>query len=99
MKPITLLITSVWLAGMWSPAIAAPPYTLDQLLALAMQGNKGVQAAAAGVEAARAGVTTAGAFPNPEVEYTSGRVSARVPGAATGNGQTISITQRLDLPS
>jgi len=66
----------VWLAGMWSPAIAAPPYTLDQLLALAMQGNKGVQAAAAGVEAARAGVTTAGAFPNPEVEYTSGRVSA-----------------------
>ncbi|MFC7289847.1 TolC family protein [Herminiimonas glaciei] len=99
MKPITLLITSVWLAGMWSPAIAAQPYTLEQLLSLASQGNKGVQAAAAGVEAARAGVTTAGAFPNPEVEYTSGRVSARVPGAATGNGQTVSITQRLDLPS
>ncbi|MES2024004.1 MAG: TolC family protein [Pseudomonadota bacterium] len=99
MKPITLLITSVWLAGMWSHATAAQPYTLDQLLSLALQGNKGVQAVAAGVEAARAGVTTAGAYPNPEVEYTSGRVSPRVPGAATGTGQTVSITQRLDLPS
>ncbi|GGI21369.1 MAG: TolC family protein [Oxalicibacterium faecigallinarum] len=99
MKPITLLITSVWLAGIWSHASAAQPYTLDQLLSLAMQGNKNVEATAAGVEAARAGVTTAGAYPNPEVEYTAGRVRARAPGGVPGDGETVSITQRLDLPS
>ncbi|GGC15869.1 metal transporter [Oxalicibacterium flavum] len=98
MKPITLLV-SVCLAGVWSCATAAQPYTLDQLLSLAMQGNKGVEAAAAGVDAARAGIASAAAYPNPEVEYTSGRVSARVPGAATGTGQTVAITQRIDLPS
>lgn len=90
---------SVWLAGMWSHATAAQPYTLDQLLSLAMQGNKNVEATEAGVEAARAGVTTAGAYPNPEIEYTSGRVRARTPDAVPGSGQTVSITQRLDLPS
>lgn len=98
MKPITLVL-SVWLAGMCTHAAAAQPYTLDQLLSLALQGNKGVEAAAAGVDAAQAGLTTARAYPNPEVEFTTGRVSARQPGTATGIGQTLSITQRIDLPS
>ena len=99
MKPITLVL-SVWLASMCAHAVAAPqPYTLDQLLSLALQGNKGVEAAAAGVDAARAGITTAEAYPNPEVEFTTGRVSARQPGAGTGIGQTLSITQRIDLPN
>lgn len=97
MKPITL-ITAVCLVAACSQA-AAQSYTLDQLLSLALQGNRGVAASAAQVEAARAGVTSAGAYPNPEVEYTSGRVAARVPGAATGNGQTITLTQRIDLPN
>lgn len=98
MKPITLVL-SVWLAGMCTHAAAAQPYTLDQLLSLALQGNKGVEAASAGVDVARAGLTTARAYPNPEVEFTTGRVSARQPGAATGVGQTLSITQRIDLPN
>ncbi|MDX3906587.1 MAG: TolC family protein [Pigmentiphaga sp.] len=81
------------------PVAAAQPYTLDQLLSLALQGNNGVEAAAAGVNAARAGIDTAEAYPNPEVEFTTGRVSARQPGAGTGVGQTLSITQRIDLPN
>ncbi|WP_293779874.1 TolC family protein [uncultured Oxalicibacterium sp.] len=97
MKPITL-ITAVCLAVACSQA-SAQSYTLDQLLSLALQGNRGVAASAAQVEAARAGVTSAGAYPNPEIEYTAGRVGARVPGVMTGNGQTISLTQRVDLPN
>lgn len=99
MKSVTLVVLSVWLASVCQLAAAAPqPYTLDQLLALALQGNKGVDAAAAGVDAARAGITSAEAYPNPEAEFTTGRVSARQPGAGTGIGQTLSITQRIDLP-
>ncbi|VCU70206.1 Cobalt-zinc-cadmium resistance protein CzcC precursor [Pigmentiphaga humi] len=99
MKPYALVL-SVCLASLCgSAAAAAEPYTLDQLLSLALQGNKGVEAAAAGVDAARAGITTAGAYPNPEVEFTTGRVSARQPGAAAGTGQTLAVTQRIDLPS
>jgi cobalt-zinc-cadmium efflux system outer membrane protein len=99
MKPITLIF-AVWLA-VAAPiqAVAAQPYTLEQLVNMALTSNKGVQASAAGVDAARAGITTAGAYPNPEVEFLAGRVSARQAGAAAGSMQTLSVTQRIDLPS
>ncbi|GAA4334213.1 hypothetical protein GCM10023144_26230 [Pigmentiphaga soli] len=97
MKPITLAL-AVWLAVAAFPASAAQPYTLQQLLDLAAATNKGAQATAAGVDAARAGIATARAYPNPEVEFLTGRVSARQPGAVAGPTQTYSVTQRIDLP-
>ena len=76
----------------------ADVYSLDQLLELARSGNRGLQASRDAVEAARSGVTTAGAFPNPEIEYQSGDAKARVAGANPGNVKTMTVTQRLDLP-
>ncbi|MBP7489687.1 MAG: TolC family protein, partial [Azospira sp.] len=76
----------------------ADVYSLDQLLELARSGNRGLQASRDAVEAARSGVTTAGAFPNPEIEYQSGDAKARVAGANPGNVKTMTFTQRLDLP-
>jgi cobalt-zinc-cadmium efflux system outer membrane protein len=98
MKPITLIL-AMWLAAVAWPVEAEQPYRLDQLLELAAVSNKNVAATAAGVDAARAGITTAQAYPNPEVEWLSGRASARQAGAATGATQTFSVTQRIDLPS
>lgn len=77
----------------------AQRYTLPQLVDLALNSNKGVEAASAGVEAARAGLTTARAYPNPEVEYLAGRASARQAGGAAGSTQTVSVSQRIDLPN
>ncbi len=99
MKPITLF-TAVWLATCASSVVAAEqPYTLAQLLSLALSHNQGVHASAAGVDAARAGIVSSEAYPNPEVELLSGRLSARQAGAAAGSAHTVSITQRIDLPS
>jgi len=79
------------------PALAEP-VSLEQLLAMARTGNRGLQASRDAVEAARAGITSAGAFPNPEIEYQSGDARARNPGATPGNVRTMTFTQRLDMP-
>lgn len=76
----------------------ADVFTLEQLLDLARSGNRGLQASRDAVEAARAGIASAGAFPNPEIEYQSGDARARAPGASPGNVKTMTLTQRLDLP-
>ena len=76
----------------------AQTYSLEQLLDLARSGNRGLQASRDGVEAARAGVATAGAFPNPEIEFQSGDAKARQAGAVPGSVRSLTVTQRLDLP-
>lgn len=73
-------------------------YTLDELLHMASSGNRAVLAARNQVEAARAGIRTAGAFPNPEIEYLSGQSRARQIGANAGDLRTITVTQPLPLP-
>lgn len=97
------LLRTILLLGLagacWHAAAQPRPYTLDQLLVLAQQGNKGVEAVAAGVDAARAGLDTAAAYPNPEVEFLAGDVSARQPSATAGATQTWGVTQRIDLPN
>lgn len=99
MKPITLAF-AVWLGFAAPQAMAAQaPYTLDQLVSIALTSNAGVRSSAAGVDAARAGITTAGAYPNPEIDYQTGRASARQTGGAAGSLNTLSVTQRIDLPS
>lgn len=73
-------------------------YTLPQLTALALENNRGLQAAADQVDAARAGISTARAFPNPELETVRGTLRARVPGASEGDSKGVWITQRIDYP-
>ena len=93
-----LALGSALLLGLMPVAAAADPYSLEQLLALARSGNRGLQASRDAVDAARAGITSAGAFPNPEIEVQHGDSRARTPGANPGNVRTLTLTQRLDLP-
>ncbi|MCK6394825.1 TolC family protein [Zoogloea sp.] len=84
------------------PALAAPPgtepYKLQALRDAARASHPSLQAARAMVEAGRAQITSAGAYPNPEVEFLAGRTQARVPGVATGGAQSLSLSQRIDNP-
>lgn len=73
-------------------------YGLQELIDLALGENRLVQAARSDADMARAGVTTADAFPNPELTYTTGDSRARIPGAATGRVQTLEISQPLEYP-
>lgn len=79
-------------------ASAAPRYSLTALRDLARTTHPSVQAARALIEAGRAQVVTAGAYPNPEIEFLSGRTRARTNGVATGAAQTLELTQRIDNP-
>jgi cobalt-zinc-cadmium efflux system outer membrane protein len=65
---------------------------------MARATHPSVAAAEAYVEAGRAQLTTAGAYPNPEVEFMAGRSSARMPGVVAGSTQSLALTQRLDNP-
>lgn len=79
-------------------ALPQPRYTLQQLLELARANHPVLAASQAQVQAAQAGIATARAWPNPEVEAMAGRQRARMPGAAEGRTNSVSITQKLDLP-
>lgn len=79
-------------------AAPLPRYSLPQLLELARAGHPALAASRAQVQAAQAGMITAQAWPNPEVEAMTGRQRARMPGAAEGRTNSMSITQKLDLP-
>lgn len=85
------------------PALSAPPavapsYTLQALREAARASHPSLEAARALVDVGRAQVVSAGAYPNPEVEFLAGRTHARVPGASTGGAQSLAVTQRLDNP-
>lgn len=81
-----------------SPALAQAPYDLPALESLALGSSKAVQAARDQVQAARHAVTSAGAFPNPELEILGGTARARAPGGNPGDARSVSLTQPLDLP-
>jgi cobalt-zinc-cadmium efflux system outer membrane protein len=87
-----LLPLSAW-------ATDLPTYSVEQLIALGMTNNQNIQAAESGVVAAQAGITSARAFPNPELEASTGKIRARQPGAPEGNAVTMGLIQRLDLPN
>ncbi len=73
-------------------------YTLPRLIELALQQNRGLAASRAQLERAQAGVRTAGALHNPEIEFMAGPQRARTPNGVPGDTQSITLTQRLDLP-
>lgn len=85
-----------------SPVVASAAglaYSLDALLALARRDSFGLQSARAQALAGRAGVSTAGAYPNPEIELQGASFRARGPGAAGGSGSALSLTQRIESPA
>lgn len=99
MRSITTLLLSALLLPLSTAASATPTYSVEQLIDLGMANNQSVQAAEAGVAAAQSGVVSALAYPNPELETTTGRIRARQAGAAEGSVLTVGLIQRLDLPN
>ncbi len=79
-------------------AIAQPHYDLPRLEALALESNRALQAVRDQVSAARFAVETAGAFPNPDLEYLPGSTRARGPSGHLGDARSVVLTQPLDLP-
>lgn len=92
-------IIATWgLALCTGMAFAAPSFDLSQLEQLALSANPALAAARDQVSAARWAVSSAAAFPNPEVEYLSGRTRPRLPGGSAGATDSITLSQPLDLP-
>jgi cobalt-zinc-cadmium efflux system outer membrane protein len=79
-------------------AVAQPEFDLAKLEAAALESSRSVLAAREQISAARHAVVSAGAFPNPELEYLSGTQRARGPGGNPGNARSVALTQPLDLP-
>ncbi len=79
-------------------AVAQPEYDLARLEDLALDSSRAVLAAREQVRAARFAVDSAGAFPNPELEYQAGTVRSRGPGGSPGNARSTTLTQPLDMP-
>ena len=79
-------------------AVAQPEFDLAKLEAAALDSSRSVLAAREQISAARHAVVSAGAFPNPELEYLSGTQRSRGPGGNPGNARSVALTQPLDLP-
>ncbi len=94
----SFLVAALLLAATHAVADGVATYSLPALRDAARAAHPSLAAARAAVEAGRAQVITAGAYPNPEVEFLAGRTRARAPGATTGSVQSLEITQRIDNP-
>lgn len=73
-------------------------FSLPQLIELALTHNRALIAARDQIEAARAGVVSAGAFPNPEIEAANGSVRPRFADGRSGSLNSVTVTQKLDMP-
>lgn len=79
-------------------AVAQPEYDLPKLEALALSSSRSVMAARDQITVARYAVDSAGAFPNPELEYLGGTSRSRGVGGTTGDARSVTLTQPLDMP-
>ncbi|HTH94263.1 MAG TPA: TolC family protein [Rhodocyclaceae bacterium] len=75
-----------------------PAYTREQLESLARASSPAILAARNQIETAAAAVRTAGAWPNPEIEYQKGDGRARQITGVPGKVETYTITQPIDMP-
>jgi len=92
--------TKLWIIGLglWSGLVAAQTaYDLKDLENLASESSPALQAAREQVRVSESAIRSASAIPNPEVEYLKGSTKARSPGTNTGNTDSVSVTQPLDL--
>lgn len=96
---LPLLLLCALLGGLTPLAArAVESFSLSHLLALAHSDNRTLHAARDAVTAASAGITTAGAFPNPELEISNGQSRARQIGAPAGDVRSVTLSQPLEWP-
>jgi cobalt-zinc-cadmium efflux system outer membrane protein len=72
--------------------------TITNLQRLGLEANGLIRAARSKVDAAEASVISAGAYPNPELEFVGGHNSASAVGPITGNSYGAFISQRIENP-
>ncbi len=73
--------------------------SIDDLIYTVLQHNPALRASARAVEAATAAVTTAGALPNPRLEFSTGRNSAPIGTSQAGRVNGIGISQFIENPA
>jgi cobalt-zinc-cadmium efflux system outer membrane protein len=101
-RPLRHLLAALSLAGCAltiAPGLhaAGPSITLDDLVARVVSANADLKAAAFALEAARAATITAGALPNPRVEWQSGTFRPQ-PSGVSGTASTATLAQPLENP-
>lgn len=81
-------------------AIAAPSFSLGQIVNIAAEQNPSINISRAREESASATVVTAGTYINPQIEVGGGPTSYRTPGGLGNNGNWgVSLSQPIDFPS
>ena len=95
LKKILFVVTLGLSSGL---ATAQTEFDLPSLETLALTSSRSLLAARDQVSAARFAIDSAGAFPNPELEYLSGNTRARSPGGNPGDARSLTLTQPIDLP-
>ncbi|MCG2576124.1 TolC family protein [Dechloromonas sp. XY25] len=93
---ILALLVGVWVSA--AVHAAGQEYALPELERLALDSSRSMMAAREQVSAARYAVQSAGAFPNPEVEYLTGTARSRAAGGNSGDARSVTLTQPIDLP-
>ncbi len=78
---------------------AGPPLNLQQLTDAVLEHNPGLLAAQRSRNTAAAAVQSAGALPNPRLEFSTGQQGARLAGGAAGRVQTYGVSQLIENPS
>jgi cobalt-zinc-cadmium efflux system outer membrane protein len=82
-----------------TPDSSLPRIGLDALTDTVLLYNPGLLAAQRSRMAATAGVQSAGALPNPRLEYGRGDQSARSAGSLGGRVQTVGVSQLIENPA
>ena len=96
-----LLVFILLIGSMYSDkTYAAPTFTLQQVVELAVERNPSINISKAREDSATASVVTAGTFSNPQLEFGAGPTSYRTPGGQGNNGNWgVALSQPLDFPS
>ncbi len=76
--------------------LPAPAFALDELVRTILTYNPALLSAEQARVTAAAAVVSAGAIPNPRLEYGAGRQRAILPTTASGNTQTWGVSQLIE---
>lgn len=78
---------------------AGPRIGIDEITRTVIDNNPDLLSARRARNTAAAGISSAGAYPNPRVEYATGRQNARLPGTAEGRMQSFGLSQLIENPA
>lgn len=93
-------------SGASGPAISSslsatvqPKLSLNQLIQVVLDHNPELRSVQQSSVTAQAAVVSAGALPNPKLEWSQGDNKARMASATPGNVQTMGISVPIEMPS